>query len=88
MAGSNKPGEILAVIADTDTVLRVSVRPGWHQRTRMELGDPALEARMHAMAELGLQQFDSAWEVLVWATRGDQTRVYRLERYRGHWSAP
>lgn len=84
MALSNKPRESLT--AATDTVIRVSCRPGWKQVTRLQLGDPALEARMHAMAELGLSQFRDA-EVIVVATRGRQSRVYRLERYRGHWGS-
>lgn len=68
-----------------DTIIQVSCRPGWRQRTMLQLGDPALEARMHAMAELGLQDFHSVPEVTVWAENGSQRRVYRLERYRGHW---
>ena len=69
-----------------DTIITISVRPGWRQRTMLLLGDPALEARMHAMAELALQQFTSAPEVVVWAQSGAHGRAYRLERYRGHWS--
>lgn len=46
-----------------------------------------MEARMHAMAALGLKQFDSFWEVWVSAERGDQARIYRLERHRGSWTA-
>lgn len=70
-----------------DTTIRISCRPGWKQRTMLELGDPELEARMHAMAALGLQQFDSVAEVTVWAESGSQVRTYRLERYRGHWGS-
>lgn len=71
-----------------DTIIRVSARPGWQQWTRMQLGDPELELRMHLMAELALQQFNSYPEISVWATSGNQTRVYRLERYRaGSWTA-
>lgn len=84
MARSNKPRGILA--GNPDTVIRISCRPGWLQRTKMQLGDPELEARMHAQAALGLLQFTSVSEVVVIATRGAQTRVYRLERYRGHWT--
>lgn len=71
--------------AVTDTVIRVSARPGWYQRTMMQLGDPALEARMHDMAALALRQFQEPSEVIVTAENGSQARVYRLERYRGHW---
>lgn len=71
-----------------DTIIRVSARPGWYQRTPLELGEPELELRMRLMAELALQQFDSYPEISVWATRGRQTRVYRVERYRtGSWTA-
>lgn len=73
--------------AHRDTILRVSCRPGWHQRTMMQLGDVELEARMHAMAALGLRQFDSVGEVWVTAENATETRVYRLERYRGQWTS-
>lgn len=71
--------------AGADTIIRVSCRPGWYQRSMLSLGDSELEARMHDMAALALRQFDSHYEVLVSAERGRQRRTYRLGRDRGYW---
>ena len=62
-----------------DTVIRVSARPGWHQRTCLGLYSPVLLARMEDQAWLALQQFRvNAVEVV--AMRGPRWRSLLLER--------
>ncbi len=62
-----------------DTVIRISARPGWHQRTRLGLHSPELLRRMEEQAWLALVQFRVA-AVEVIAIRGRRWRGLILEK--------
>lgn len=68
------------VTSPAGTILRVSVRPGWYQRTMIPFNSPEMLERMHQMGALAFRQFDSLYEVTVSAQRGGKSRVMVLER--------
>lgn len=75
MTLSNKP--------PTETTIRVSSRPGWHQRTTLGFNSFELDDRMQAMARWELQRNDWLFEAVVVAEHpGGAKRYVRLERPR------
>lgn len=67
-------------MTDAETVIRVNVRPAWHQRTRLPLDSPELHARMEAQAWLALRQTEAAVTIEVVAIAADRWHSVRLER--------
>lgn len=66
--------------ARKDTLIRINVRPAWHQRTLLPLDSPELLERMELQARHALRDFESAAFVEVFAEAGVYGLAVRLER--------
>lgn len=62
------------------TLIRINVRPHWHQRTLLDFDSPALLERMEGQARLALRQFEASPFIEVLAICGIYTQIVRLER--------
>lgn len=62
------------------TLIRINVRPSWHQRTLLAFDSPELLQRMEDQARLAMRHFEASALIEVLATCGPYSRIVRLER--------
>lgn len=63
-----------------DVIIRSAEMPSWQQRTKLAWRSRELVDHLAAIAQNQFTRRDRLSEIVVSATRGDETRYYRFER--------